>query len=103
MTFICDTCGKEIALEEGTLSWVEEGDSLRDFKITHKDDQNHDSKNVSYINLEIATGLVGYMKLSDTMAGYWGRGYALDDANGLKRVLNQIGLHIWKKLKGPSS
>ncbi len=105
MTFTCDTCGNEVTLEEGTLSWVDEGNSLRDFKITHKNDQNHDCdpKHVAYIHLRMATGLVGYMKLSEIMAGYWGKGHTLDDVNGLKRVLNQIGVYIWEKSKNPVS
>lgn len=106
MTFICDTCGNEVTIEEGTLSWVDDGNSLRDFKITHKDDQDHhdcEPNHVVYIHLRMATGLVGYMKLSEIMADCWGKGYTLDDVNGLKRVLNLIGVCIWKKSKNPAS
>ena len=37
----CDVCGKEVIPEEGTLSWRDDGNALSDFRITHKQDQNH--------------------------------------------------------------
>lgn len=105
MEFICETCGKEITPEEGTLSWVDEGNSLRDFKITHKSDQNHrcDPRHVGYIHLWIVTGVTGFTKFTGVLADYWEKGYTLDDINGLKKALNQIGIYIWEKSKkGPS-
>lgn len=99
MKFICETCEKEVTLEEGTLSWVDEGNSLRDFKITHKSDQNHqcDPQHVGYIHLWIVTGVTGLTKFTEVLADYWGKGYTLDDVSGLKKVLNQIGICIWEK------
>lgn len=99
MEFLCETCGKEVALKEGTLSWVDEGNSLRDFKITHKSDQNHkcDPKYVGYIHLWIVTGVTGFTKFTEILADYWEKGYSLDDPRGLKKALNQIGVAIWEK------
>lgn len=101
MKFSCDTCGKEVTLQEGTLSWVDEGNCLRDFKITHKFDQNHscDPQHVGYIHLWIVTGLTGYTKFTEILADYWGKGYTLNNLVGLKKALNQISLFIWEKAK----
>ena len=101
MKFICTTCGKEIAPEEGTLSWVDQGNSLRDFKITHKSHQNHafDPQHVGYIHLWIVTGVTGFTKFAGVLADYWGKGYTLEDSGGLKKALDQIGIYIWEKDK----
>ncbi|NLJ76522.1 MAG: hypothetical protein GX325_04585 [Peptococcaceae bacterium] len=101
MGFICDTCGKEVSPKEGTLSWVDEGNSLRDFKITHEADQNHQChpRHVGYVHLWIATGIIGYTKLTEMLADYWVKGYNLDDITGLKKALNQISLYMWEKSK----
>jgi len=97
----CETCGKEVTPEEGTLSWVDEGNSLRDFRITHEEDQNHscDPRHVAVIHLWMVTGLSGYMKFTERLADYWDKGYELKDIKGLKRALSQIGLFIWTKQK----
>lgn len=99
MQFYCDTCGKEVLLEEGTVSWIDEGDTLRDFRITHKNDQNYkcDPRHVGYIHLGIVTGISGFMKFNEVMYDYWVKGYTLHDAGGLKKALNQIGTYIWRK------
>ncbi len=99
MQFYCNTCGKEILLEEGTVSWIDEDDTLRDFKITHKDDQNHscDPRHVGYVHLSFVTGISGFMKFNEVLYDYWAKGYTLDDAGGLKKALNQIGISIWEK------
>jgi hypothetical protein len=101
MNFYCDTCGKEISLEEGTLSWVDDGNSLHDFRVTHKTDQNHscDPRYVAYVHLWIVTGLSGFIKFNELLAEHWGKGYVLNDAKGLKRALNLIGTFIWEKYK----
>lgn len=103
MIFICATCGEEVTPEEGTLSWVDEGMALREFRITHKKDQNHscDPKHVAYIHLWMLTGLSGYVKFTETLAEHWGKGYTLQDPQGLKKALSQIGIHIWEKTKKP--
>lgn len=99
MKFMCETCGKEVTPEEGTLSWVDEGNSLRHFRITHKSDQNHESdpQHVGYIHLWMVTRLTGFTKFTEVLADYWVKGYTLDDLIGLKRVLNQIGVYIWEE------
>lgn len=101
MKFYCDTCGNEVTLEEGTLSWVDEGNSLRDFRITHKKDQNHscDPRYVAYVHLWIMTGLSGFMKFTELLADQWEKGYVLNDVKGLKKALNLIGAYIWENSK----
>lgn len=101
MIFHCETCGKEVTPEEGTLSWIDDGSSLRDFRITHKKDQNHhcDPRYVAYVHLWIMTGLSGFMKFTELLADHWEKGYTLNDNKGLKRALNQIGTFIWEKSK----
>lgn len=105
MKFICDNCGKEVALQEGTLSWSDEGNSLRDFRITHKIHQNHncDPQYVGYIHLWIVTGLTGFTKFTEILADYWAKGYTLNNLAGLKKALNQIGLYIWEQSKKETS
>ena len=101
MKFLCDTCGNEVDPQEGTLSWIDNGSFLRDFKITHKSDQNHhcDPRNIAYIHLWIVTGLTGFVKFTELLADHWAKGYTLEDAPGLKRALNLIGTHIWESTK----
>lgn len=101
MTFHCDTCGKELTLEEGTLSWSDEGNCIREFQITHKHDRNHScaQKDVGYIHLWIVTGISGFVKFNEILADYWAKGYTLQDPGGLKQVLAQIGAYIWEKSK----
>ncbi len=104
MEFLCETCGKEVTMQEGTLSWVEDGNSLRDFRITHKNDQNHNEpQHVGYIHLWIVTGVTGFAKFTEVLADYWGKGYKLDDPSGLKKALNQIGMAIWEKTRKETS
>lgn len=105
MKFKCETCGKEVTPEEGTLSWVDEGNSLRNFKITHKSDQNQisDPQHVGYIHLWIVTGLTGFIKFTEVLTDYWEKGYTLEDPIGLKKALNQIGVYIWEKSKKETS
>jgi len=100
--FYCETCGNEVSLEEGTLSWVDDGNSLDCFRITHKNDQNHncDPRYVAYIHLWIVTGLSGFVKFTELLADHWEKGYTLKDVKGLKRAINQIGTYIWEKSKG---
>lgn len=97
--FYCATCGNEVTPEEGTLSWVEDAKTLRDFRITHKEDRNHscDPQNIAYIHLWMVTGPAGFTKFNERLADYWGRGYILKDAPGLKRALNQIGTYLWER------
>lgn len=99
--FICDTCGQEVLPEEGTFSWVDDGKTLSNFRITHKTDQNHscDPKYVAYIHLWIITGLSSYMKFTELLADHWEKGYTLGDIRGLKKALNQLGAYIWEKSK----
>lgn len=103
MKFICDTCGKEVTPEEGTLSWVDEEMALRDFRITHKKDQNHSCapQHVAYVHLWIVTGIAGFVKFTQMLTDQWEKGYALKDPKGLKKALDQIGNHLWEKTKKP--
>lgn len=96
----CDVCGKEVTPEEGTLSWRDDGNALSDFRITHKEDQNHpDPKHVAYIHLWIITGIAGYTRFTELLADHWEKGYALKDYKGLKKALDQISTYIWHKSK----
>lgn len=99
MQFYCDTCGKEVLPEEGTVSWVDEGNALRNFRITHKNDHNHNCnpRHIGYIHLWIVTGISGFIKFNEVMYDYWAKDYTLSDAVGLKKVLNQIGTYVWEK------
>lgn len=101
MVFYCDTCGKELDVNEGTLSWCDDENSLREFRITHKHDQNHScqQKDVGYVHLWIVTGISGFVKFNEILADYWAKGYTLKDPAGLKKALNQIGTFIWEKSK----
>jgi hypothetical protein len=101
MIFHCDTCGKELSVDEGTLSWRDDENCIGEFRITHKHDQNHSchQKDVGYIHLWIVTGISGFVKFNEILADYWGKGYTLKDPDGLKKVLGQIGTFIWEKSK----
>lgn len=97
--FYCETCGNEVTQDEGILSWIDNEKTLRGFRITHKEDHNHncDPKNVAYIHLWMVAGLAGFTKFIERLADYWDKGYILKDVNGLKRVLNNIGTYLWEK------
>lgn len=101
MKLICATCGNEVKPEEGTLSWQQADNRLCNFRITHKSDQNHNCapENIAYVHLWILTGLSGYVKFMERLAGMWAGGYILEDETGLKKVISDIGVYIWKKTK----
>lgn len=100
MKFYCETCGQEVSLEEGTLSWVDQGHELSEFRITHKIDQNHscDPSQVAYIHLWIVTGISGFAKFVETLVNYWEKGYTLRDSASLKKVISQVSTFIWEKM-----
>jgi hypothetical protein len=96
----CDVCGKEVIPEEGTLSWRDDGNALSDFRITHKQDQNHsETRYVSYIHLWMLTGIAGYTKFIQLLIDHWDKGYVLKDNKELKKALEQISNYIWYKTK----
>jgi len=96
----CDVCGKEVLPDEGTLSWRDDGNTLSDFRITHKLDQSHsDPGQVSYIHLWMLTGVAGYTKFIQLLVDHWGKGYVLKDNKELKKALDQISNYIWQKNK----
>jgi len=99
--FYCDTCGKELTVNEGTLSWRDDENCVRDFRITHKHDQGHacDQKDIGYVHLWIVTGISGFVKFNEMLSDYWAKGYSLKDPAGLKKALNEIGSYIWDKSK----
>ena len=70
------------------LSWRDDGSTLSDFRITHKQDQNHSEKlYVSYIHLWMLTGIAGYTKFIQLLFDQWDKGYTLKDNKGLKKPL----------------
>ncbi|MDD4238971.1 MAG: hypothetical protein PHT62_10530 [Desulfotomaculaceae bacterium] len=101
MVFYCDTCGKELTVDEGTLSWSDDDNCIREFRITHKHDQDHScaQKDVGYVHLWIVVGISGFIKFNERLTDYWAKGYTLKDPNGLKKALSQIGAYIWEKSK----
>jgi len=101
LAFICDTCGKELTVNEGTLSWSDAENCISEFRITHKHDQGHscDQKDVGYVHLWIVTGISGFVKFDEMLTDYWSKGYTLKDPGGLKNALSQIGAYIWEKSK----
>jgi hypothetical protein len=96
--FTCATCGKEIAPEEGTLSWRQVDGKLSGFRITHKTDQNQgcNPEDVAYVHLWILTGLTGFVKYAEHLASLWAKGYVLADEAGLKKALSELGMHLWE-------
>ncbi|MBE3586281.1 MULTISPECIES: hypothetical protein [Desulfofundulus] len=94
--FICDSCGREVGLFDGILSWHQEGQELGNFTITHRPGQyclGQPGNNVSRELFRVAS-VKGYLAFVQYLLTRWGEGYVLKDYSSLQRIIIQISSHI---------
>ncbi|HHW44569.1 MAG: hypothetical protein IMW93_00990 [Thermoanaerobacteraceae bacterium] len=95
-SFICDSCGREVNIYEGILSWRREGRELSNFAITHHsgaDCPGQPSNNTCRDLFRVAS-VKGYLAFVQYLITRWGEGCTITDFDSLKRVLAQINAHI---------
>ncbi|OAT81255.1 hypothetical protein [Desulfotomaculum copahuensis] len=95
--FICDTCGREVQVIDGIVSWTREGNTLKNFKLTHKGDQCQPANN-RYRELYTITLASGFMEFVQYLLERWEDGLELGDPQTLRKVTRQLNLHMHEKL-----
>ncbi len=95
-SFICDSCGQEVGLYDGVLSWHREGRELSNFSITHRPGQHclGQPNNNAYRDLFRVASVKGYLAFVQYLFTRWGEGYILKDFTSLQKTIAQINNHI---------
>ncbi|MBE3587941.1 MAG: hypothetical protein IMW93_05200 [Thermoanaerobacteraceae bacterium] len=98
--FICDTCGREVQVIDGVVSWTREEKILRNFKLTHKAALGTGCQpdNNRYRELYTLTLASGYLEFVQYLLERWEDGLTLGDPHTLRSVMRQINLHMHEKL-----
>ncbi|SFR13322.1 hypothetical protein [Desulfoscipio geothermicus] len=99
--FVCDVCGKEIAVHEGILTWARDEETLSNFMLTHQNSPERKcqpKENNRYKDLYTLTMINGYMEFINYLVDRWESGFYLKDVESLKKVLEQLNLHMHEKL-----
>jgi hypothetical protein len=98
--FICDTCGKEVQVIDGVVSWTREEKELRNFKLTHKENLGTGCQpdNNRYRELYTLTLASGFMEFVQYLLERWADGLVLRDPETLRNVMRQLNLHMHEKL-----
>lgn len=98
--FICDICGEDIAVHEGVLTWTRDDNTLSNFRLTHKNtaDKNCRPENNRCKELYTLTTVPGFLEFIQYLLERWENGFKLNDAHLLKKVMEQLCLHIHEKV-----
>lgn len=99
--FVCDSCGEEIALHEGILTWNRDDETLSNFKLTHKKSAGkgcQPEENNRFKDLYTLTMINGYLEFVKYLIDRWENGFTLKDAESLEVVLQQLNLHMHEKV-----
>lgn len=91
---ICATCGRELSIYEGVLSWRRDGGVLSGFTITHRHDMP--AGHNAFREVFRVASVKGYMAFVQYLLTRWGEGYALDYS--LCTTMEQFGEHIHERL-----
>ncbi len=98
--FICDTCGEEVQIIDGIVSWTREEKILKNFKLTHKNEARSgcQPENNRYRELYTLTLASGFMEFVQYLLERWEDGLVLGDPDTLQKVMRQLSLHMHEKL-----
>lgn len=95
--FLCDSCGQEVQIIDGIVSWTREEKALRNFKLTHKGAPCQPDNN-RYRELYTLTLASGFMEFVQYLLERWADGLILSDPQTLRSVMRQLNLHMHEKL-----
>ncbi|MGB9802866.1 MAG: hypothetical protein ACPLRU_01350 [Desulfofundulus sp.] len=95
-SFICDSCGQEVSLYDGVLSWYRKGRELGNFTITHRPGKHCSGRpeNNVYRDLFRVASVKGYLAFVQYLIARWSEGCVLNDFSSLKKAIAQINSHI---------
>lgn len=98
--FICDTCGQEVQVVDGIVSWTRENKLLSNFKLTHKEALGTGCQPVNNRHRELYTLTLasGFMEFVQYLLERWEDGFSLEDPNTLRDVMRQLNMHMHEKL-----
>lgn len=98
--FICDTCGEEVQIVDGVVSWTREEKTLKNFRLTHKEEVKSGCRpdNNRYRELYTLTLASGFMEFVQYLLERWQDGLVLGDPETLGKVMRQLSLHMHEKL-----
>lgn len=95
--FVCDTCGQEVHVMDGVVSWTREEGKLGNFKLTHKNGicQPENNRHRELYTLTLASG---FMEFISYLLERWEDGFVLTDPSSLRSVMRQLNVHMHEKL-----
>ncbi|MEW5952792.1 MAG: hypothetical protein AB1815_03405 [Bacillota bacterium] len=98
--FVCDTCGEEISLHEGVLTWTRRYNQLSNFKLTHMNTPERQCRPENNRCKELyALAMVHeYIGFTQYLLERWENGFVLTDPESLERVMEQLNLHMHEKV-----
>ncbi|MEW6276105.1 MAG: hypothetical protein AB1523_02135 [Bacillota bacterium] len=98
--FICATCGEEVQIIDGIVSWTREEKVLKNFQLTHKNEVKSgcQPENNRYRELYTLTLASGFMEFVQYLLERWEDGLMLGDPDTLQKVMRQLSLHMHEKL-----
>ena len=98
--FICETCGEDILLHEGVLSWTRRYNQLSNFALTHMDSPGRQCRPPNNRCKELYTLAMihGYIEFTKYLLERWENGFVLTDPESLERVMEQLNIHMHDKV-----
>ncbi|MCL6448507.1 MAG: hypothetical protein K6U04_10215 [Armatimonadetes bacterium] len=101
--FICDTCGQDVKVYEGVLSWLNKDGELSNFRVTHRDDVDVQRKcevrsNNERQDLYKVSSFTGYLEFVQDLLSWWTKGFRIKDFKRLKEIMGTLSLYINEKL-----
>lgn len=98
--FTCDSCGEEVQIIDGIVSWTCRDKVLKNFKLTHKNEAGYgcEPANNRYRELYTLTQPGGLMEFVQCLLEQWEGGAVLGDSDTLHGVIIQLSQHIHEEL-----
>lgn len=98
--FKCDTCGGDLKIYDGVVTWNKQDKELSNFKITHRNEGGRLCQPDNNVTRELyrVASVSGYMILVHYLLRHWQEGYQVDDFDGLQKSMAQLAMHINQKL-----
>ena len=99
--FVCDSCGQEVKIYEGVLSWLNKNGEISNFRVTHRDDAQRSCEvrgNNERQDLYKVSSFGGYLELVQELLFWWTKGFQIRDFERLKEIMGNLSHYINEKL-----
>ncbi|MEW6424958.1 MAG: hypothetical protein AB1523_09490 [Bacillota bacterium] len=99
--FICDTCGRDVNIYEGVLSWRRDAGELSNFRLTHRDGVQGSCEvrsNNERQDLYKVASFSGYLAFVQDLLSWWTKGFIVRDFERLKEIMKNLSVYINEKL-----